>query len=255
MVSYIDTHAHLYAEEFDADRLAMLERAKIAGVNLILLPNIDAESLRPMQELFHSDPKFLRMMMGLHPCSVEPGYEGFLEVINSELSTGKYVAVGEIGMDLYWDKSTKDIQEHAFIRQCEMALHYQLPIAVHSRESTDELIAILQKMHHIPKGVFHCFSGTVEQARILIEMGYYLGIGGVVTFKNAGLKEVIREIGFTRIILETDSPYLAPVPHRGKRNESSYIPLIASAIAEACEISIEEVARITSHNASSLFRL
>lgn len=255
MVTWIDTHAHLYAEEFDSDRDQMIMRAKVAGVNRILLPNIDEESVGEMQKLYDADPKVFRMMMGLHPCSVQIGYLDFLSVVERELKTGKYIAVGEIGMDLYWDKSTRELQEDAFRKQCEMALQNNLPIAVHSRESTAELIEILQSMDRIPQGVFHCFSGSTEEANTLIEMGFYLGIGGVVTFKNSGLRDVISEIGVSRLILETDAPYLAPVPHRGKRNESSYVPIIADEVARSCGIDLEDLSQITSQNARSLFRL
>lgn len=255
MVEWIDTHAHLYAAEFDADREEMVQRAKETGITHILLPNIDIQSFEVMHKLYDLDTQLFRMMMGLHPCSVQPGYERFLNQIEEELKTNRYIAVGEIGMDLYWDKSTKNIQEDAFRKQCMMAIQFDLPIAVHSRESTSELIGILQSMKQVPRGVFHCFSGSIEEARILMDMGFYLGVGGVVSFKNSGLREVLAEIGVKRLVLETDAPYLAPVPHRGKRNESSYIPIIAAEIAKSCGMGLEDVSRITTQNARTLFRL
>lgn len=255
MVSWIDTHAHIYAAEFDDDRSEMMQRALDAGVRHILMPNIDEDSLQPMKLLHASYPEQTSMMIGLHPCSVQKGYESFLEKVEQEAATGKYLAIGEIGMDLYWDKSTRDLQEEAFKIQCEIAVKYNLPIAVHSRESTPELIHLLQQMENRPEGVFHCFTGSREEADTLIGMGFYLGIGGVYTFKNTHLREVIQKNDLNKIILETDAPYLAPVPYRGKRNEPSYIPLIGRHLADHLGVEINELARITEANSKALFGL
>lgn len=255
MVELIDTHAHLYADEFQSDREAMIERARKAGVKYILLPNIDEASVLPMKDLYATNPDYFGMMMGLHPCSVQLGFESFLNFIENELATGVYKAVGEIGMDLYWDKSTRELQEEAFVAQCKLALRFDLPIAVHSREATGALISLLKTMPQNPKGVFHCFSGSLNEANELLDMGFYLGIGGVLSFKNSGLREVLKELTVHRFILETDAPYLAPVPHRGKRNESAYVRIIADELAKSLNLSIEELAQLTSNNARALFKL
>lgn len=255
MVNWIDTHAHIYASEFDDDRAEMMQKAFEAGVGHILMPNIDEDSLEAMKLLHASYPKQTSMMIGLHPCSVQEGYESFLERVEKEAATGHYLAIGEIGMDLYWDKSTRTMQEEAFKIQCETAVKYNLPIAVHSRESTPELIGLLQEMHSRPSGVFHCFTGSREEADTLIDMGFYLGIGGVYTFKNTHLRDVIRTSDLNNIILETDAPYLAPNPYRGKRNEPAYIPLVGRHLADQLGMDLNELARITEANSKALFSL
>lgn len=252
----IDTHSHVYAKEFDDDREEMIGRAKEAGVSQILLPNIDEESISILNQLVDTHPDFFKPMMGLHPCSVNENYEEQLEVILQELDRRDHIAVGEIGVDLYWDKSTQRIQEEAFIIQCRWALERDLPIVIHSRDSIDEIIAIIQK--EFPdgiRGVFHCFTGTIEQARTIEAMGMYMGIGGVVTFKNSDLRDVLRSVSIDRLILETDAPYLAPVPYRGKRNEPSYLTQVVDELARVYEISTAEVDRITTENALQLFNL
>lgn len=256
VTDWIDTHAHLYADEFEEDIDGIIARAKEAGLSKILLPNIDLNSIGPLHALIDSTPDLFVGMMGLHPCSVDANYREYLLNIYDFLQQRNYAAVGEIGMDLYWDKSTRKWQEDAFCTQCEWASEKQLPIVVHSREATLELIEILEQNRQWNiSGVFHCFTGSVDEAHRIIEMDFYLGIGGVVTFKNSDLRETLKQIPPERIVLETDSPYLAPVPFRGKRNESSYIPLIGETIAAVYEISTDMLRQITSKNARHIFSL
>lgn len=253
----IDSHAHLYAEEFDADREQVIDRARAASVTKILLPNIEKATTNALWNTVKLDPGLLIPMMGLHPCSVkEETLEEELAHVSDELATGRYIAVGEIGMDLYWDKSTRDLQERAFITQCEWAAAYRLPVAIHSREATGELIQMLQtqKIKGLT-GVFHCFTGTTDQANQIIDLGFMLGIGGVLTFKNSDLRHVLKEIRLEHLLLETDAPYLAPAPHRGRRNESAYTALVAESLAAAMDTTIENVARTTTTNAMRLFKL
>jgi TatD DNase family protein len=252
----IDTHAHIYLEEFVSDLGEIVGRAKETGVDQILLPAIDSTTHTAMLELEEKHPDLFISMMGLHPCSVKDNYLDELRNIEDNLSRRKFVAVGEIGLDFYWDRSFKDQQYEAFNRQVEWALHYDIPIAIHSRNATDECIEVVKK-HQKGKlrGVFHCFSGNMEQARQVIDAGFYLGIGGVLTYKNAGLDKVIREIDPMYIVLETDAPYLTPVPFRGKRNESSYLTHVLQKLADLKEASVEAIAAVTTKNAEKLFAL
>ena len=257
-MQFIDTHSHLYSSQFDEDRTKAVREAIDAGVSTILLPNISSEYTKGMLELCAEFPKNCYPMMGLHPCDVkEENSKAELAHVEQELVTGKYIAVGEIGLDLYWDKTKLDIQEEAFIHQIELAKKYKLPIAIHVRDSFNEAIEIIEKLNDKNlRGVFHCFTGNVEDAKRVINLGgFYLGIGGVLTFKNSGLDKTIAEIELQHLILETDSPYLAPTPFRGKRNESKYIVNIAEKLAEVHQISIEKVAEITTENAKKLFEL
>ena len=254
----IDTHSHLYSSEFDQDRTAVVKAAISAGINTILLPNISSEYTKGMNSLCAEFPDNCFAMMGLHPCDAkEETLSSELSHVEEELAKGNYIAVGEIGLDLYWDKSTLAIQKKAFIHQIELAKKHNLPIAIHVRDSFSEAIEIIESLNDKSlRGVFHCFTGNVEDAQRVINLGgFYLGIGGVLTFKNSGLDTTIKEINITHLILETDSPYLAPAPFRGKRNESKYIVNIAEKLAEVHQISIEEVAKITTENAKILFRL
>lgn len=252
----IDTHSHLYAEEFEEDFEEVLDRLKQANVSKVLLPNIDSSSIPLMKKLVANHPNTFVPMMGLHPCSVAENYLDELNIVEDELREHSYCAVGEIGMDLYWDQSTKDIQEIAFRKQCEWASELKLPLAIHSRNSTREILDILQDLKSLNlQGVFHCFSGTKAEADELIELGFLLGIGGVVTFKNSGLKDEIKDIDIEHIILETDSPYLAPTPYRGKRNESSYVKLVAEFMSNLYGKSLKEITERTSQNAVQLFGL
>jgi TatD DNase family protein len=257
-MQFIDTHSHLYSSQFDEDRTQAINDAISAGVSTILLPNISSEYTKGMLKVCGEFPKNCFPMMGLHPCDVnEDNIEAELLHVEQELAKGKYIAVGEIGLDLYWDKTKLEIQKKAFIHQIELAKKYKLPIAIHVRDSFAEAIEIIEKLNDESlSGVFHCFTGRVEDAQRVINLGgFYLGIGGVLTFKNSGLDKTIAEIELQNLILETDAPYLAPTPFRGKRNESKYIVNIAEKLAEVHQIDIEDVARITTLNAKKLFGL
>ncbi len=252
---WVDSHTHLYSDEFKQDREDMLVRADRADVKRMYMPNIDHSSIDGMLELERKNPASCFPMMGLHPCSVKKDFEKELYIVEQWLGKRKFSAIGEMGTDLYWDKTLWEYQKEAFIIQTQWAKKYELPIVIHSRESIDETIAILEPLLDGKlTGIFHCFSGNAEQAKKIIEMGFYLGIGGVVTFKNGGLDKVLPEISLDKIMLETDAPYLAPVPHRGKRNEPAYIPLIAEKVAELMKVTLSELQLATSLTASKLFR-
>jgi TatD DNase family protein len=251
---FIDTHTHLYSEEFNEDRTAIINKAISNSVTKLYLPNIDSNSIDGMLQLEKEFPDNCFAMMGLHPCSVKENYLEELIIVKKWLDKRKFIAIGEIGIDLYWDKTFITEQEIAFKKQIDWALEYNYSIVIHCRNAFDEIFAILQSYKKLPKGIFHCFSGDVEQAqKILALKNFKLGIGGVVTFKNSGLDKVVETISIEDIVLETDSPYLAPMPYRGKRNESSYIPLIAKKVAELKNISIEEVENVTTNNANFIF--
>jgi TatD DNase family protein len=251
----IDSHTHLFAEEFDADRSEVVQRAISAGVNKFFLPNIDNTSIRGMLALEKQFPGNCFAMMGLHPCSVNDQYEEELKIVEDWFAKRKFSAVGEIGMDYHWDKTFVVQQKDAFARQIDMAKKRKLPIVIHQRECFDDLFGIVQsKNDSALKGIFHCFTESAEQANKIISLGgFKMGIGGAVTYKNSKLPEVLKQIDLKHIVLETDSPYLTPVPHRGKRNESSFITLVAHKIAEIKGITVEEVAEITTKNAEEVF--
>ncbi len=252
---FIDTHTHLYSEEFNADRANVIKKAISAGVTKLYLPNIDSSSVEGMLELEKTYPENCFPMMGLHPCSVNENVEAELTLVEEWLSKRKFSAVGEIGLDLYWDKTFFELQKMAFQKQIDWAMHYDLPIVIHCRDAFDEIFEILTANQKLPKGIFHCFSGTLEQAQKLISFNKFkLGIGGVVTFKNSGLDKVVELIDMKHLVLETDSPYLAPVPFRGKRNESGYLMMIAEKVAQLKNSSIAEVAEITTKNAEEIFK-
>jgi TatD DNase family protein len=256
-----DTHIHLYAEEFTSDRDLLISEAMDKGVQRFFLPNIDSTSIDGMMQLQKKYPQQCFAMMGLHPCSVKGNYKEEMLLVEKQLSENKFCAIGEIGIDLYWDKTFVKEQEECFIRQIELANHYHLPIAIHSRESFEEIYSILlQTKKEMPCGIFHCFTGNIDQAKRAIAAGFYLGIGGVVTFskgvhsdKNSGLDKVVAEIDLQHIVLETDAPYLAPAPFRGKRNQPAYIVKVAEKISEIKNIPMEEVARITTENSKKIF--
>lgn len=251
---FTDTHTHLYAAEFVNDRAEAVERAIAAGVTKFFLPNIDSSSVDSMLALCSRFPENCFSMMGLHPTSVKKNFEEELEKLKPYFSKEKIYAVGEIGIDLYWDKSFFPQQQIAFDRQIKWAKEFSLPIVIHTRNSFNEIIEILEKNKDGKlRGIFHCFSGNLEQAEKAISLGFKLGIGGVLTYKNSGLDKVIAGIDMKHIVLETDSPWLTPVPYRGKRNESAYLILVAQKLAELKNISIEEVAKITSANAAEVF--
>ena len=251
---FIDTHTHLYDAQFDEDRPEMIARALAAGVERMYLPNCDSGTLAAMQQLCAAFPDHCFPMMGLHPCSVKEDYKKELELVQHELKTGKYIGVGEIGLDYHWDTTFVAEQQEAFRLQIDWAIALNLPIVIHTRKSLEDGIAIVrEKQQGNLKGIFHCFGGTVEEAKAIIELGFYIGIGGVLTFKNTDLAKTLSEIDLQHIVLETDAPYLAPVPYRGKRNESAYIPLIAHKLAEIKNCPVETVAAITSENARKIF--
>jgi TatD DNase family protein len=250
----LDTHSHIYLPEFDDDRPAMLARASAAGIGKILMPAIDSSTHEQMMNLEKENPAVCISMMGLHPCSVKSNYKNELKIARDHLDSRSFIAVGEIGLDFYWDLTHTKEQYIAFHEQIEWALHFDLPIVIHSRNSIDECIQVVREHQKGKlKGVFHCFSGNDGQAKEIIDLGFYLGIGGVVTFKNAGLDKVMESVKMDHVVLETDAPYLAPVPFRGKRNEPSYIKYIVDKLGEIKKISKEEVAEITTVNAENLF--
>lgn len=252
----IDTHTHVYLPEFDLDRDQMLHRAFQKGVSFLLLPNIDLDSVHPMMNLASSYSNHCLPMMGLHPCSVGEHFKDTLQQLGNLFSKYTFYGVGEIGLDLYWDKTYWSQQLAAFRTQLEWAKELDLAVSIHSREATQEALDIVREMQDGRlKGVFHCFGGTLEQAKALKDLGFYLGIGGVVSFKNSGLGNMIQEMGLGNLVLETDAPYLSPVPHRGKRNEPAYLDIIANRIAEFLEFPVETVIDKTTENAISVFDL
>ncbi len=249
-----DTHTHLYSEEFDNDRVEMIQRAIDAGVSRFFVPSIDSSSTQKMYDLETQFPENIFLMMGLHPCYVKENYLEELAHVETELAKRKFYAIGEIGVDLYWDKTTLKIQQEAFQRQIQLAKKYKLAINIHCREAFDEVFEVLESEKATDLfGIFHCFAGDFGQAKRAIDLNMKLGIGGVATFKNGKIDQFLHEIVLEHIVLETDSPYLAPVPFRGKRNESSYTKLIAEKLAIIYQQPIEEIARITTENAKAIF--
>jgi len=251
---FIDTHTHLYEEQLRQDEATMIQRAIDADVTRMYMPNCDSGTIADMLRISQQWPNNCFPMIGLHPTYVKENYKEELAIVSNWLTKEKFYAVGEIGLDYYWDLTFKEQQIEAFATQIDWALQYDLSIVIHSRESTQDCIDIVrQKQNGKLKGIFHCFSGTIEEAQQIIELGFYLGIGGVVTFKKATLADVVKQVSLDHIVLETDSPYLAPVPYRGKRNESGYIPLIARTIADIKGVELAEVERITTTNAEKIF--
>lgn len=254
MTKLIDTHAHLYLSEFENDIEDVIEQSKEAGVERIYMPNINSESIEDMLFLERKYENYCIPMMGLHPCYVKDNYKEELKAMKSWFDDRPYCAVGEIGIDLYWDKTYLKEQISAFELQIYWAKELDIPIVIHCRESIDMTIDLVKKLQdgHL-KGIFHCFSGNLDHAKKIIDLNFLLGIGGVVTFKNGGLDKIIPDIDLKHIVLETDSPYLSPSPHRGKRNMPSYLHLIASKIAELKTCDMNEVAKITTENAKNIF--
>ncbi len=250
-----DTHTHLYDVQFDPDRLEMVNRAISRDVKHLLLPNVDLSTIDGMLELCKQFPENVFPMMGLHPCNVSEDWENEMQLIEEYLRHSHYLAVGEIGLDLYWDKSTFDRQRSAFVYQMMLAKELHLPVSIHSRDATAECIALIEQHQLFTGGVFHCWGGTLPQAQKVIEMGFYLGIGGVLTFKNAEVSTILKDISLDHLVLETDAPYLAPMPYRGKRNESSYIVEVATKLAEIKNVTLAEVAEKTSANAEDIFKI
>jgi len=250
-----DTHTHLYSEEFENDRTEMIQRAIDAGVSRFFVPSIDSTYTQKMYALEAQFPQNIFLMMGLHPCYVKPEtYLSELAHVETELAKRKFQAIGEIGIDLYWDKTTLAIQQEAFRQQIQWAKKYQLAINIHCRDAFDEVFEVLESEQSEDLfGIFHCFTGDFEQAQRAINLNMKLGIGGVATFKNGKIDQFLKEIDLQHIVLETDSPYLAPVPYRGKRNESSYTVLVAEKLAQIYELPVSEIARITTENSKAVF--
>jgi TatD DNase family protein len=253
----IDTHAHLYANQFSGDRDAMIKRAIGQNIQQFVLPNIDLASIPGMLELEKEYPNRCFATMGLHPCSVEDNYIEVLNQMEKWLRERPFVAVGEIGLDYHWSKTHVKEQKDAFRIQCRWAMELDLPIIIHARDSMDDLIDLVTelKTDERLRGIFHCFGGSIEQANRIMELGFWMGIGGVITYKKSGLDQVVKDIPLEYLVLETDAPYLAPVPFRGKRNETAYTHYIADKLADAKGISLEEVAKATSQNAANIFKL
>jgi TatD DNase family protein len=251
----IDTHSHIYSEDFDTDRSETVQRAKEAGVQHIILPNCDSSTLTPMLALEAEYPGYCHAAIGLHPTSVKEDYLDELALVKSELNRRSFIAVGEIGIDLYWDKTFLNEQVKAFQLQLDWALEYKLPVIIHVRDSYRETMnALTPYKNKGLTGVFHSFTGTIEEAQEIIAFGgFKLGINGIVTFKNSGLASVVEQIALEHILLETDSPYLTPAPHRGKRNESAYVSLVCKKLAEVYNCSAEQIDSQTTQNALALF--
>jgi len=252
----IDTHSHIYAEEFDSDRAEVIARAKAAGVTKIILPNVDSESLPRMLQLESEYPGYCFAAIGLHPTSVKENYAEELAIVKKELERREYVAIGEIGIDLYWDKSFLKEQIQVFVQQIEWALEYNLPVIIHVRDSFRETMDVLEQFRGKGlEGVFHSFTGTIDQATEIIDFGgFYIGINGIVTFKNSGLDAVVQQIDPRYLLLETDAPYLTPAPFRGKRNESEYLTLVATKLANTFNMNFNQLTKITTENAYKLFK-
>lgn len=253
---FTDTHTHLYSEEFEQDRGEMIQRAINAGVSRFFIPAIDSTCTQAMYDLEQDFPENVFLMMGLHPTYVKDNYEAELAHVASELAKRKFYAIGEIGIDLYWDKSFLKEQIHVFAQQMEWALEYNLPVIIHVRDSFRETMDVLEEFRGKGlKGVFHSFTGTIDQAREIIEFGgFYIGINGIVTFKNSGLDAVVEKIDAQYLLLETDAPYLTPTPFRGKRNESEHLTLIAAKLATIFNINFNQITEITTENAYKLFK-
>lgn len=257
-MSITDTHCHLYLKGFKADLATVIERSVQAGVNKIFLPAIDRDTHQDLIDLVAQSSAACEIypMMGVHPCSINENFEEELEIARQHLDSGiKFYGVGETGLDYYWDVTYKEQQIVAFERQIQWGIDRNLPVIIHSRNSTPDSIASVAKFNGKATGIFHCFSGTLAEAQQAIELGFYLGIGGVVTYKNGGLKEIVQQVGLSNLVLETDAPYLTPVPHRGKRNEPAYTKLVCEAIADALGKTAEEVAEVTTHNARTVFQI
>ncbi|QCR22417.1 TatD family hydrolase [Pontibacter sp. SGAir0037] len=255
-MKFVDSHAHIYSEEFKEDRDAAIARALEDGVARIYMPNIDHTSIDAMLEAEEKHPEQCFPMMGLHPAYIKSGFEKELYLVEEWLAKRPFAGVGECGIDLYWDKTFFPQQQEALKVQAELAKKHNLPIILHTRDAFDETYEIIKAAQDgTLRGIFHCFTGTLEQAQKIKELGFLMGIGGVATFKNGGLDKVLPHVELEDLVLETDCPYLAPVPYRGKRNEPVYVPLVASRVAELTGRAIEEVAEVTTRNSLNLFKL
>lgn len=253
---YINTHSHIYDKAFDDDREVVLQRAVDAGITMLIVPNNDLGSIKPLHEFYEKHQDYCKVMMGLHPEEIKDDYKKSLSVIEKELEQDIWTGVGEIGLDYYWDRTYEKQQVDAFVQQLRWAKQLGLPVSIHNRDSFDTLIKVLEhEQDGNLRGVLHCFSGNIEQAYIAMKLGMYLGFGGVVTYKNSKLRDVIEQIPTDRILLETDDPYLPPVPYRGQRNEPAYMIKVAEKIAEFKGIDIKKIEEITTKNANNLFKL
>jgi len=254
-MGFIDTHCHLYLKEFATDIAEVINRAEAVGVKKFYMPAIDSETLPFLLKMENEYPSKCIAMAGLHPCSVKENYKEELQIVDNILHERSFAAIGEIGLDFYWDRAFEKLQYETFHLQIEWALQYDIPIVIHSRDSMQQCIDVVQQ-HQNGKlqGIFHCFTGTAELAKKIIDLGFYLGIGGVLTYKNSGLAQTLKNVPMDSIVLETDAPYLTPVPFRGKRNESSYLKYIAENLAMLKNISMEEVERVTTSNAEKIFK-
>jgi TatD DNase family protein len=252
----LDTHSHIYLEDFDNDRVEMLQRAEKEGIEKVFMPAIDSATHEKMLKVATQFEDRCLSMMGLHPCSVKENHIDELKIAEKHLQKNRFYGIGETGLDYYWDLTFKKEQAASFKQQIEWGLHFDLPIIIHSRNSLDDCIKMISdNQKGNLKGVFHCFSGTHEQANQIIDLGFYLGIGGVLTYKNSGLDKVMNALPLDNVILETDAPYLTPVPFRGKRNECSYLKFIVEKLSDVKQVSVDEVAEITTKNASELFSI
>lgn len=251
----IDTHSHIYSEEFDTDRAEIIDRARQVGITHIVLPNVDSESLPRMLELEAAYPDYCYASIGIHPTSIDENYQSSLQLVRSELERRSWVAIGEIGLDLYWDKTFLTQQIIALQQQLEWALEFDLPVIIHVRDAFRETMEALAPYRNKGlRGVFHSFTGSIDDAREIIEFGgFYLGINGIVTFKNSGLADTVSHINLSHIMMETDAPYLTPAPHRGKRNESAYVQLVCRKLADIYLCTEKEIESITTRNALHLF--
>lgn len=256
-MQWIDTHAHIYLPDFKDDLDAVVQRAVDKGIHQIFMPNIDSASIQDMLWTAERYPHICFPMMGLHPCSVKHGdFNHELATIEKQLSDRPFAAIGEIGMDLYWDKSTKDLQSEAFTIQCRWAMDLNKPVVIHSREAIEPLLRLCDRLQDGRlTGIFHCFSGDIEQAKQILKLGFYLGIGGPLTYKKSTLPTVLEQIPLEKIVLETDAPYLPPVPFRGKRNECSYLIAVAEKLAEIYQCSLDYVSQITTQNAKKVYQI
>ena len=255
-MTLIDTHTHLYLDDYDDDRPEVVKAAIKEGVQTMMLPNIDKATIEPMKKLAKDFPANCFPMMGLHPTSVKEDYESELAIVKEELEKESYFAVGEIGIDLYWDKTYREQQKDAFRRQLQLAKKFKLPVSIHTRDSFEDVYPIVkEELTDDLKGIFHCFLGNMEDAKKIMDIGFLMGIGGVVTFKKAAIAEVVKDIPAKYLVFETDAPFLTPTPYRGKRNQSAYIKYIAEKTATLKAMPIEELATVTTENANQLFNL
>ena len=255
-MTLLDTHTHIYDHQFSLDRNEAVQRALDAGVGMMLLPNVDASTITPMLELHGQYPECTRVMMGLQPEEVKDDYKEVLSLMEKELERGIYIGVGEVGLDFYWDATYEHQQLDAFTTQLDWAKQLGLPLSIHCRNSFDKMVKILEHQQDGGlRGIMHCFTGTEEEAKVYLELGFHLGLGGVTTYKNCGVKDFLPRLPLDRIVLETDAPYLAPVPCRGKRNEPAFLVHTAQKIAEILQIPVEELSAVTTANATTLFQL